>query len=161
MIELGANRYGKAAIRVVRVGRDTSPHSLHDLTVAVALEGDFTTAHTDGDNSLVVATDTMKNTAYAFAMDHLDGAIESYGQALAEHFLEFDQVETATVNIRGHQWRPIDVAGSPAPDAFVRGRRGHARRDRRRVQGRHDGRGRRRGSRRHEDDPLGVRGLPA
>ena len=110
MIELGANRYGKAAIRVVRVGRDTSPNSLHDLTVAVALEGDFTTAHTDGDNSLVVATDTMKNTAYAFAMDHLDGA--------------FDQVETATVNIRGHDWRPIDVAGSPTPDAFVRGGEG-------------------------------------
>ena len=25
MIELGANRYGKAAIRIVRVGRDTTP----------------------------------------------------------------------------------------------------------------------------------------
>ncbi len=124
MIELGANRYGKAAIRVVRVGRDTSPHSLRDLTVAVALEGEFTTAHTDGDNSLVVATDTMKNTAYAFAKDHLDGAIEAYGRALAEHFLQFDQVETATVNIRGHHWRPIDVAGGPAPDAFVRGGEG-------------------------------------
>ncbi len=124
MIELGANRYGKAAIRVVRVGRDTSPHRLRDLTVAIALEGEFTAAHADGDNSLVVATDTMKNTAYAFALDHLDGAIEAYGRALAEHFLEFDQVDAATVNIRGHQWRPIDVAGSPAADAFVRGGEG-------------------------------------
>jgi urate oxidase len=121
VIELGANRYGKAAIRVVRVGRDTSPHRLRDLTVAIALEGEFTAAHADGDNSLVVATDTMKNTAYAFALDHLDGAIEAYGRALAEHFLEFDQVDAATVNIRGHQWQPIDVAGSPAADAFVRG----------------------------------------
>ena len=124
MIELGANRYGKAAIRVVRVGRDTSPHRLRDLTVAIALEGDFTAAHADGDNSLVVATDTMKNTAYAFALDHLDGAIESYGRALAEHFLEFDQVDAATVNIRGHHWQPIDVAGTPAADAFVRGGEG-------------------------------------
>ena len=124
MIELGANRYGKAAIRVVRVGRDSSPHRLRDLTVAIALEGDFTAAHADGDNSLVVATDTMKNTAYAFALDHLDGAIESYGRALAEHFLEFDQVDAATVNIRGHHWQPIDIAGSPAPDAFVRGGEG-------------------------------------
>ena len=124
MIELGANRYGKAAIRVVRVGRDTSPHRLHDLTVAIALEGDFTSAHTDGDNSMVVATDTMKNTAYAFAMDHLDGAIESYGKALAEHFLGFDQVDRATVNIRAHHWQPIDVAGSPATDAFVKGGEG-------------------------------------
>ena len=38
MIELGPNRYGKAAIRLVRVGRDTTPHRLRDLTVAIALE---------------------------------------------------------------------------------------------------------------------------
>ena len=120
MIELGANRYGKAAIRVVRVGRDTSPHRLRDLTVAIALEGDFTTAHTDGDNSLVVATDTMKNTAYAFAADQLDGSIEAYATALGRHFLQNDQVDRATVNVREHGWRPIDVAGGPAPDAFVR-----------------------------------------
>ena len=75
MIELASNRYGKAAIRIVRVGRDTTPHRLRDVTVAVALEGDFAAAHTDGDNSLVVATDTMKNTAYAFAADHLAGSI--------------------------------------------------------------------------------------
>jgi urate oxidase len=124
MIELSANRYGKAAIRIVRVGRDETPHRLRDLTVAIALEGDFTAAHTDGDNSLVVATDTMKNTAYAFARDHLDGPIEAYGRVLAEHFLGFDQVEQATVNIRAHHWQPIDVAGSPAPDAFVRGGEG-------------------------------------
>ena len=71
----------------------------------------------------------MKNTAYAFAQDHLDGPIEDYGRALAEHFLEFAQVDRATVNIRGHHWRPIDVAGEPAPDAFVRGGRGDPHRD--------------------------------
>lgn len=124
MIELGANRYGKAAIRIVRVGRDETPHRLRDLTVAVALEGDFAAAHTDGDNANVVATDTMKNTAYAFAADHLTGAIEAYGATLARHFLDNDQVDRATVNIREHAWHPIDVAGSPAPDAFVRGGEG-------------------------------------
>jgi urate oxidase len=120
MIELSANRYGKAAIRIVRVGRDETPHRLRDLTVAIALEGDFAAAHTDGDNTMVVATDTMKNTAYAFAAEHLTGSIEAYGTVLARHFLEFGQVDTATVNVREHAWRPIDVAGQPAPDAFVR-----------------------------------------
>ena len=120
MIELGANRYGKAAIRVVRVGRDTTPHRLRDLTVAIALEGDFTTAHTDGDNRLVVATDTMKNTAYAFAADHLDGSIEAYATALGHHFLGNDQVDRAIVNVREHAWRSVDVDGAPAPDAFLR-----------------------------------------
>jgi urate oxidase len=124
MIELAANRYGKAAIRLVRVARGPDGDRLRDLTVAVALEGDFTAAHTDGDNTNVIATDTMKNTAYAFAKDHLDGPIEEYGRALAEHFLGEPQVEKATVNIKGHHWSAIDVAGTPSPNAFVRGGEG-------------------------------------
>jgi urate oxidase len=124
MIELGANRYGKAAIRLVRVMHGPDGDRMRDLTVAIALEGGFEAAHTDGDNSLVIPTDTMKNTAYAFAKDHLDGSVEDYGRALAEHFLEAPQVDVATVNIRAHHWRPIDVAGTPSPDAFVRGGEG-------------------------------------
>lgn len=120
MIELGRNRYGKAAIHLVRVVRDPGGDRIRDAIVAVALEGDFTAAHTDGDNSLVVATDTMKNTAFAFAKDHLTGSIEAYGRALAEHFLEFEQVDRATVNVREHLWRPIEVGGRPSPDAFLR-----------------------------------------
>ena len=88
MVELRPNRYGKAAIRLVRVGR--GQHRLRDLTVAIALEGD-TAAHVDGDNSLVVATDTMKNTAYALAAAHLTGSIEDFATVLGRHFLDFDQ----------------------------------------------------------------------
>jgi urate oxidase len=120
MIELGANRYGKAQIRVVRVVRGPGAHRLRDLTVAIALEGDFTAAHVDGDNELVVATDTMKNTAYAFAKEHLDGSLEAYGRALADHFLGFVQVDRASVSIREHSWSPIATPNGPAPDAFVR-----------------------------------------
>jgi urate oxidase len=121
MIELSSSRYGKAAIRIVRVGRDQTPHRLRDITVAVALEGDLAASYTDGDNTAVVATDTMKNTAYAFAAEHLTGAIETYATDLARHFLDAPQVERATVNVREHAWRPIDLGGTPAPDAFVRG----------------------------------------
>ena len=120
MIELGANRYGKAQIRLVRVVRGPGAHRLRDLTVAIALEGEFTAAHVDGDNELVVATDTMKNTAYAFAKEHLDGSLETYGRALADHFLEFEQVDAASVSIREHGWSPIATPNGPAPDAFVR-----------------------------------------
>ncbi len=124
MMELGPNRYGKAAIRLVRVGRDETPHRLRDLTVAVALEGDFTAAHTDGDNANVIATDTMKNTVYALAAEYLTGSIEAYATVVARHFLDQPQVERATANVREHTWHTIDVAGSPAPDAFVRGGEG-------------------------------------
>ena len=75
--ELGPNRYGKSAIRLVRVDRSAGGDRVRDLTVAIALEGDFAASYVDGDNSLVVATDTMKNTAYALAAEHLTGAIET------------------------------------------------------------------------------------
>ena len=80
MTELGANRYGKQSIRLVRVVRGPV-HRVRDLTVDVALEGGFDAAFIDGDNALVVATDTMKNTVYAFATEHLDGAIEPFAAA--------------------------------------------------------------------------------
>jgi urate oxidase len=117
-VELGPNRYGKSAIRLVRVDRTADGHRVRDLTVAIALEGDFAASYVDGDNSLVVATDTMKNTAYALAAEHLGGSIEAFATALGRHFLLDPQVSTATVSIDEFAWRPI---GS-APDAFTRDR---------------------------------------
>jgi urate oxidase len=120
MIELGANRYGKAQIRLVRVVRGEGEHRLRDLTIAIALEGDFTASYVDGDNAAVVATDTMKNTAYAFAKQHLDGSLEAYGRALADHFRGFDQVDRVSVSIREHGWSRMPTLRGPAPDAFLR-----------------------------------------
>jgi urate oxidase len=120
VIELGPNRYGKAAIRLVKVVREAERNRVRDLTVAVALEGDFGSAHTAGDNNQVVTTDTMKNTVYAFAPEHLSGAIEAFGLVLAAHFAAFPQVDRATVSIREHRWAPIPTAGGPSPDAFLR-----------------------------------------
>ena len=62
-------------------------HRVRDLTVDVALEGGFDAAFVAGDNALV-ATDTMKNTVYAFATEHLNGAIEPFARRLATHFVE-------------------------------------------------------------------------
>jgi urate oxidase len=116
--ELAANRYGKSAIRLVKIIRRTNGHAVRDLTVSIALEGDFASSYVDGDNSLVVATDTMKNTVYAFAREHLTGPVEAFGSVLARHFVAIPQVERATVSIEEHAWRPI----GDAPDAFSRDR---------------------------------------
>jgi urate oxidase len=117
--ELGANRYGKSKVRLVTVRRGQDRHDLRDLTVDVALEGDFAAAHVAGDNSKVIATDTMKNTVYAFAKDHLVDSAEAFGIALGRHFAASPQVSKATIGIRQHGWARIDVDGRPAPDAFV------------------------------------------
>ncbi len=74
-IVLGDNQYGKAEVRLVRIDRDGVPdhpgrHQIADLNVTSQLRGDFEACHTEGDNSHVVATDTQKNTVYAFARQH-------------------------------------------------------------------------------------------
>jgi urate oxidase len=119
---LGQNNYGKAGVRIVRVRRDTERHELWDLDVAVALEGDFKAAHVSGDNSKLLATDTMRNTIYALAKDHLTGSIEEFGLALVDHFLEAGPtVERARVNITQFPWDRIEVDGRGHEHSFVRG----------------------------------------
>jgi urate oxidase len=117
MIEVGSNAYGKSAIRLVKVVRSETPHRVRDLTVAIALEGEFAASYNAGDNAAVIATDTMKNTAYALAGEHLTGSIEDFGIVLGRHFLDAGpEVALARVSIEEHAWRPI---GS-AVDAFSR-----------------------------------------
>ncbi len=118
--ELGDNRYGKARIRLVTVRRHGTEHHLRDLTVDVSLEGDFAAAHLAGENANVIATDTMKNTVYALAKDHLAGAPERLSLALARHFADARQVRRASVTLREHGWARIETPTGPAPDAFVR-----------------------------------------
>jgi urate oxidase len=121
VIELGDNRYGKQAIRLVRVVRDAGNDVVRDLTVGIALAGDFAPSYVDGDNSDVVATDTMKNTVYAFARDRFDGSIEAFGRTLAEHFAGIAPVVRATVTLREHRWERLAIGGGrPAADAFAR-----------------------------------------
>jgi len=107
-IVLGDNQYGKAETHVVRVTRSGLQDEIKDLTVSVALAGDFAATHLTGDNSNVVPTDTQKNTVFAFARDGID-EIEDFGLRLARHFTgEFDAVERARVAIEEHPWDRID-----------------------------------------------------
>src|SRR3954466_1168998 len=84
---LGVNQYGKAETHLVRVVRDGEVHELRDLLVSVALSGELDDVHLRGDNSAVLATDTQKNTVYAFAKQHAMGTPEEFAWRLARHFL--------------------------------------------------------------------------
>ena len=87
-ISLGANQYGKAENRVVRIYRDTPRHEIRDLNVSTSLRGDFADAHVTGDQADVLPTDTQKNTAFAFAKQHGVSSPEDYALALGRRFLE-------------------------------------------------------------------------
>ena len=122
-IFLGQNNYGKSEVRLFRVKRDTARHEVWDLDVRVSLEGDFDAAHYDGDNSKLLATDTMRNTVYALAKGHLEGPVEEFGLALVDHLLEAGPTVTGCrVEITQFPWRRIEVDGEPHDHSFVRER---------------------------------------
>jgi urate oxidase len=105
---LTANQYGKAENRVVRVVRDSDRHEIVDLNVTSQLRGDFAAAHTEGDNSHVVATDTQKNTVFAFAKDGI-ASPETFLLRLADHFTgEFDWVTGGRWAAEEYGWSRIN-----------------------------------------------------
>ena len=48
VIELGPNRYGTSAIRLVKVSRGGSGDRVRDLTIGITLDGDFAAADAAG-----------------------------------------------------------------------------------------------------------------
>lgn len=107
-VKLTSNQYGKAENRVVRVIRDTDRHEVRDLNVTSQLRGDFEKAHTEGDNSHVVATDTQKNTVFAFARDGVESP-ETFLLRLADHFTsEFDWVSGGRWAAEEYGWTRIN-----------------------------------------------------
>jgi urate oxidase len=104
-IVLGANQYGKAETRLVRVNRDGERHTLRDLNVSVALRGDLARTHLTGDNATVLPTDSMKNTVYAFARRYGVGQIEDFGLRLARHFVDSQpSIDAARIGIEEYGW---------------------------------------------------------
>ena len=120
---LGSNNYGKSRVRLVRVARRPDRHDIADLTVDVALEGDFAAAHVAGDNSGLLATDTMRNTVYALARGFEVGDVERFGMRLVERFLEAGpKVTRARIGLVAHPWERLAAGGgAPHEHAFQRG----------------------------------------
>lgn len=118
---LGASRYGKAEVRVVRIDRDSPRHEITDLGIDVALSGDLGDSHVSGDNAHVLPTDTMKNTVYAFARDGV-GGVESFGERLARHFVDSQpSIHLARVRLHQYRWERV------GPHSFGRGEGGEVR----------------------------------
>ena len=127
-LELVSHRYGKSRIRLMRVSRheasEGSPahHDLDEWTVEVLLTGDFAETFTTGDNSRIVATDTMKNTVYSLARKSEARSIEAYALELIDWLLGRNaQVSGVKVSIESHLWKRLTIEGQPYPTAFMKG----------------------------------------
>jgi len=115
MVQLGVNRYGKAEIRVVRVGRGAGPNGsdlLRDWNVSTSLSGDLAGSHLTGDNANVLATDSQKNKVYALAKELGPVEPEAFALELAPFFTSSQEpISRARVSIDEYGWNPIGATG--------------------------------------------------
>jgi urate oxidase / 2-oxo-4-hydroxy-4-carboxy-5-ureidoimidazoline decarboxylase len=92
-------RYGKAGVSVYRTD---GVSRLLGAEVRIDVYGDnFLPAYTEGDNSLVVPTDTMKNLIHLAALDYEGDSLEGLVEHVGRRFLAtYDHLERITLHAR-------------------------------------------------------------
>ncbi|CAA0839178.1 Uricase [Striga hermonthica] len=121
-------RHGKARVRVGRVWREPNGRqNFVEWSVNISLLSDCLPAYTNGDNSDIVATDTMKNTVYVKAKECKQPlSPEDFAIVLGKHFTSFyHQVSSAIINIVEKPWERIDINGQPHEHGFKLGSEKH------------------------------------
>ena len=121
------NSYGKSLVRLTKINRSGKIPTWKEITVEIELAGpEFAGCYYEGDNSKIVATDSMKNTVYVFGARNDLKSIEEYGLALAKHFLDdYKHVEEVNVRINEDMWVPIAIEKGNHDTAFVKDRGDH------------------------------------
>ena len=78
-------------------------------------------SYTRADNSVVVATDSIKNTIYITAKQQPVTTPEVFGSILGSHFIEkYSHIHAAHVNIVTHRWVRMNIDGKPHPHSFIK-----------------------------------------
>jgi urate oxidase len=120
---VSAARYGKDNVRVCKVDRDASTgvQTVTEMTVCCLLEGEIETSYTKADNSVVVATDSIKNTIYITAKQNPVNPPELFASILGSHFIEkYSHIHVANVNVKTVRWQRLEVDGKPHPHSFFK-----------------------------------------
>ncbi|CCX09513.1 hypothetical protein FPQ18DRAFT_355089 [Pyronema domesticum] len=123
MASIASARYGKDNVRLYKVDRDpkTGVQTVNETTVCVLLEGKIDPAYTTADNSVIVATDSIKNTIYLLAKQNPVTPPELFASILASHFPStYPHISGAHVSIITHRWTRMTVRGQPHPHSFYR-----------------------------------------
>lgn len=116
------NSYGKSLVRLTKIMRDSTPPRWKEITVETELIGpDFAGCYYDGDNSKIVATDSMKNTVYVHGARNPLNSIEEYGVSLAKHYLDdYSHISEVIIRIVEDVWTNIPLNGKTHPTSFVK-----------------------------------------
>ena len=99
MAELLNIGYGKEAVSVYRTD---GVSSLFAAEIGMTVRGEaFVSSYTEGDNTLVVATDSMKNFIQMTALEYGEASLEGFLELLARRFLEtYGHVERIELTAR-------------------------------------------------------------
>ena len=122
MAHLGENRYGKSRVRVMKVVRHATHHAMKEWNVRVLLHGDFDSCFTEGDNSKILPTDTMKNTTYWLARESNAATLEEFAIEFVEYLLANNpQASKASVEIAEKSWQQLPIDGAPHATTYKLG----------------------------------------
>src|SRR3984885_7028677 len=117
---LAENRSENSRVRLGRVKRPADRHDFQEWSVRILLQGDFDSCFTEGDNSKILATDTMKNTVYSLARDSSAKCIEELPREIVDFLLRRNpQASQAEGSIAEKAWERAVAAGKPHPTTFV------------------------------------------
>lgn len=105
MTRLADNSWGKSSVRVSKIHREEGQDRFSDVTVQILVRGDVEAAYLEGDNAAVLPTDTMRNTVYGLAQEHLTADLEAFGRTLATHFLVKEGIDGADVELEERRWQ--------------------------------------------------------
>ncbi|KAJ7628786.1 hypothetical protein FB45DRAFT_44334 [Roridomyces roridus] len=111
-------RYGKDKVRVFRIVREGKWHHIVEYNVQLLLEGDIATSYTEADNSVIVATDSMKNITYYVAKisPHVLNP-ERFALHLGTHVVsKYAHIHKAFVTVEQLRWSRIPVTGEQGPE---------------------------------------------
>ncbi|EAU84962.2 uricase [Coprinopsis cinerea okayama7 len=115
-------RYGKTSVRVFRIVREGKWHHTVEYNVETLLEGDIETSYTEADNSVVVATDSVKNITYYLAKvsPHILNA-EKFALHIGTFFVsKYAHIHKAHVTVEQLRWKRISINGEEHPHSFYR-----------------------------------------
>ncbi|KDQ58927.1 hypothetical protein JAAARDRAFT_33647 [Jaapia argillacea MUCL 33604] len=115
-------RYGKDKIRVFRVVREGEWHHVVEYNVTALVEGDIEISYTKADNSVVVATDSIKNITYYVAKTSpYILQPERFAIHLGTHLVsKYAHLHKAFITVESLRWSRILVGDKPHTHSFTR-----------------------------------------
>ncbi|KAH3901759.1 urate oxidase [Saccharomycodes ludwigii] len=120
---LSSSTYGKDNVKFLKVKKDKQnpkKQEVMEATVKVLLKGGFEVSYTEADNSVIVPTDTVKNTILIHARKYDTFPIEKFAAELALHFTsKYSHVTGCTITITQDRWIKYDVNGKESLHSFI------------------------------------------